>query len=165
MSFKKSALAVAAAATLGAGAVCAEDLNMDVTATVQAAASSAVTQDMSFGTISVDPTGDTLTLGSTSDTVTKTGISQVTGSARGIITVTGVPNIQAVIADPGAITLDHDTLAVSLTVNSVYAVSTQNCTIGPGGTCSLYVGGRMYLSPSVSEGSYSGSTTITVSYQ
>lgn len=107
---------------LASGAVHAEDFSMDVTATIQVAATSTLVTTLGFGTISADPAGFTASIaagtgavytaavtaddnrGSDASAVLDSTKATITGETAGLITVSGITGIQADITFDAATT-------------------------------------------------------------
>ncbi len=171
--FKKTLL-LSGTALIGAVALSVTalaDVSMPVTATLTQTFTEAVTTDMTFGTIGVDPTGDTITIDASlgSAVAVATGGSDVSAadSTSGLITITSsittdvTPSYDATatLTDPGS----SDTVTVSLiSANSTPAYTHD----GPTGTSEIHVGGVLTIvgTETFAGAIYAGSIAVAIAY-
>ncbi len=167
MGMCAAVLCVAASAWAG-------DVTMDVTATVAPSLTETVTTDMSFGSIDLNPAGDTIVIDAHSGAATPASagaVSLVTGGASGLITVAANTDftINVVYQADGVVALTEPVSGDVVHLNSIDMYSEGGTAYGgvshTGGTDSLIsVGGSVQFPSGSAAGIYSGSMTITLNY-
>lgn len=152
----------------------AGDVTMDVTATVAPSLTETVTTQMSFGSIDLNPGGDTIIIDASSGAATPAssgGASVVTGGNSGLVTVAASTNftINVVYEANNVVELTEPVSGDSVYLNSIDQYS-EGGTVNGGvthtaGTDSLIsVGGSVQFPSGAESGIYSGSMTITLNY-
>ena len=152
----------------------AGDVTMDVTATVAPSLTETVTTDMSFGSIDLNPAGDTIVIDAHSGAATPASsgaVSLVTGGTSGLITVAANTDftINVVYQANGVVALTEPVSGDIVYLNSIDQYSEGGTINGgvphTGGTDSLIsVGGSVQFPSGAAAGTYSGSMTITLNY-
>lgn len=173
--FKQAKIMGMCAAFLGvASSGWAGDVTMDVTATVAPSLTETVTTDMSFGSIDLNPAGDTIVIDASSGAATPASpgaVSVVTGGSSGLITVAANTDftINVVYEADGVVALTEPVSGDIVYLNSIDQYS-EGGTVNGGvshtaGTDSLIsVGGSVQFPTGAEAGTYSGSMTITLNY-
>lgn len=165
---------------LGAAVLCvvasswAGDVTMDVTAAVAPSLTETVTTDMSFGSIDLNPAGDTITIDAHVGAATPASagaVSVVSGGTSGLITVAANTDftINVVYQANGVVALTEPVSGDIVYLNNIDQYSEGGTTNGgvahTGGTDSLIsVGGSVQFPTAAAAGTYSGSMTITLNY-
>ncbi len=167
MGLCMAALCVAASSWAG-------DVTMDVTATVAPSLTETVTTDMSFGSIDLNPAGDTIVIDASSGAATPASsgaASVVTGGTSGLVTVAANTNftINVVYEADNVVALTEPVSGDIVYLNSIDQYS-EGGTVNGGvvhaaGVDSLIsVGGSVQFLTGAESGVYSGSMTITLNY-
>lgn len=152
----------------------AGDVTMNVTATVAPSLTETVTTQMSFGSIDLNPGGDTIVINASSGAATPASsgaASIVTGGASGLITVASnnAFTINVVYEADSTVALTEPISGSIVYLNSIDQYS-EGGTVNGGvihaaGIDSLInVGGSVQFPAGADAGIYSGSMTITLNY-
>ena len=140
-----------------------------VSAVITSTITETATTDLDFGSIDLDPAGDTIQLdasGGATTTASITNSSIVTGETSGLITITsGVVATVAVVYPAADVTLTNgaNTLTIAFATiaasSSVTGVATDG--INP---FYIYLGGTIIIPGTQPTGTYTGSMNITINY-
>ncbi len=127
------------------------------------------TTDLDFGSIDLDPAGDTVTIdasGGATTAATITASSIVTGETSGLITITsGVIASVAVVYPAADVTLTSggNTLTIVAATIATFSSETGVATDGIN-PFYIYLGGTIVIPSGQATGTYSGSMNITINY-
>lgn len=172
--FKNSKMLAGAALlsslTLAGTSAMAVDVSVPVTAVVQSTIN-ITTTPLDFGTIDIDPIGDTITLNATASSVTIPTIlggSAVTGASSGTIVVSSPTSFGIAITYPAdGTTLMTGVLGntTSVVLNAVTANSTTSPIAHVGGVDdTINVGGALVLAANTPSDTYTGAMTVVFVY-
>lgn len=177
-TWKRSALlmgtAMLGAIALSGTNVQAGDVTMDINVEVNSTLTETAT-NMDFGTIDLNPAGDTVTIDATAGSATPatTGTSVITGGTSGTITVASPNAFTITVTYPATATLNGSGTAAgeTLTVSDIAANSeggsgpvTKSSGPSPGSDAVIHVGGAIVFPADTVNGPYSGTMTITLNY-
>lgn len=153
----------------------AGNVTMNATATISSSFTETVTTDLDFGTINLNPGGDTITIDASAGAATSSAASgSIIGggtSTSGLITVEHSMIITLWVSYPaGAVTLTSgadtiDITAGSIATNSEYS-SLATAHTSPDATTDITidVGGEIVIPGAQPDGVYTGTMTITINY-
>lgn len=157
---------------LWAAASGTQDVSVD--AVIQQTISTASPKNLNFGTVELDPAGDTITIDASagsSTTATKLNGSNVSGSVQsGSVTVTSPLSFDILVEYPASVTLDGAASASNhLTVQSI-SDNSQGSITAPtahtGGVTSTFnIGGVLNLPVTTVADIYHGTMTVKLTYQ
>lgn len=140
------------------------------TATAEILADVAVAQTtaLDFGTIAVGPTGNSVTIANSGGTV-QSCTGSCTGGARGAFSITGETGMDVDIAVDASVLLQKTGFAVGHVYTAdqqmTATLNTDISTLTLDGTDAFAVGGVLGVAATQEAGSYSGTYTVTVTYQ
>ena len=151
----------------------AGDVIMNVSAIITSSTTETVTTHLDFGTIDLDPAGDTITINAASGAATPvaTGASVITGSGTsGLITIATsvIMNVQ-VTYPTSNVTLSSGSDSLTMTSASIIANSMYPDS-GAGGDTNgttdflIHVGGQIVIPLGQPSGTYTGTMTLTLNY-
>lgn len=162
------------------GSTAQADVTMDVTATIASSIVETVASDLRFGTIDLDPVGDTITINSTgaantggaAATPVAGGSTVITGGGSGQITITSAAGVDFSIdvgyPGDGTVHVVGPTSATDITLDSIEANSgdgADGAIAHTGGApTDIYIGGVLVFPNDAEPGAYTGSMTITLDY-
>jgi len=148
---------------------------MTVTATLSTSTTETVTTDMDFGTIDLDPSGDTVRLdasaGAASPAVVTGNGSIITGGTSGLITINSQIAMTVDVTYPadGVVTLDdgagHTLPLTDIDTYSEGGVTNgSEATVGGGIPLEIDVGGELIIPAAQPDGTYTTSMNVIISY-
>lgn len=122
-------------------------------------------QNMNFGTIIADPSGDVIEInaagGAATPVLLSTGNAIITGGTSGRITIySDLPNQTINIDYPASFTLSQG--ASTMTVDGILARSQFTATSTAVGDIHFYIGGLLHINSGQGTNPYSGTMTVTV---
>ena len=182
----KSSVLLLGTAMLGAAALSgtnamAGNVNMGVDVIVTTSLVETVTNDLNFGTIDLNPAGDTISIDASAATVDDpaaavTTISQVngsttTGATSGLVTIESAGPFNIAVTYPGSVplvgTAGNAVGAPDLALTQINANSVGGAVpvAKAGGTdATIHVGGEIVFPANTAAGTYAGTMLITFNY-
>ncbi len=131
-------------------------------------ADAVVSQSLSFGTIDLNPGGDTITISASTGPASPLANSNsvITGGRHGLITVTSLVIEHVDIIYPVSVNMvsgSNVIKIISIDVNSQYRAGGAD-TLGGGIPLTIRVGGKIVIPPGQANGSYSAQIPIILNY-
>ncbi len=152
----------------------AGDVTMTANATISSSFTETVTTDLEFGSIDLNPGGDTIILDASGGATTAATIANgsiVTGETSGLITIEHSMIISLWLSYPAAaVTLTNgtdniDITAGSIATNSEYSsLATAHTSPDATSDITVDVGGEIVVPAAQPDGLYTGTMTITINY-
>jgi len=148
-------------------------LSMTATAVITTSTTETVTTDLDFGSIDLDPAGDTITIDASGGSATPAAgaASVVTGGTSGLITIVSQVVMHVDVTYPAAdVTLTSGANTLTLTSANIIANSQYDDggagadTLGGGTPLSINVGGVIVIPAGQANGTYTGTINVTVNY-
>ncbi len=140
-----------------------------VSAIISSSITETVTTALDFGTIDLDPAGDTVQIdasGGATVAATITNSSLVTGETSGLITITsGVVASVAIVYPAADVTLTSGGDSLTIVAATIAASSSATGVATDGiNPFYIYVGGTIVIPAAQPTGTYTGSMSITINY-
>ena len=148
-------------------------VNMTATAVITSSTTETVTTNLDFGSIDLDPAGETVTINASAGAATPAvaNASVVTGGTSGLITITSAVVMHVDVTYPAAnITLSNgsgDTLtivAATIAANSMYPDTGAGTNTDGTNPLLIHVGGIIVVPAGQANGTYTGTMAITINY-
>lgn len=148
-------------------------LSMTATAVITTSTTETVTNDLDFGSIDLDPVGDTITIAAAGGAATPvaTAASVITGGSSGLITIVSQVIMNVKVTYPAVnviLTSGADTLTIAfatIAANSQYPSTGAGVdTVGGGTPLLINVGGIIVIPAAQANGTYTGTINLTVNY-
>ena len=177
----KSSVLLIGTAMLGAVALSgmnalAGDVDMEVNVTVTSSLVETVTNPLSFGTLDLNPAGDTITIDASAAVAAVTTIGELngsttTGATSGLVTIETGADTTIAVTYPGTVALVGQTGdavgAPDLVLNAISANSNGgSANISKTGLTDalIHVGGQIVFPANTATGSYKGTMNIIFNY-
>ena len=169
LSWTKFATAVFSLIFFSFTSAYAENLELEITADLVIAATASVTKNLTFGIVTANPGGDSITLegkGAPATVTTSTKGSTTTGASTGEIQInSAISGINVAISfNPAIVTLTGPAGATAVTVGSFDAHSDVALTTVVGTANNLNIGGVLTVPAGFIQGSYKGTVEVVVNY-